>query len=47
MLYGVLPDLLVRILGRCVFDRRWQTVTLPLPTILLYLGVSFERMVYM
>jgi len=30
-----------------VFGRRLQTITLSLPTISLYLGVSFEHMVYM
>jgi len=31
----------------CVFGRRLQTITLPLLTISLFLGVSFEHMVYM
>jgi len=31
----------------CVFGRRLQTITLLLPNISLYLGVSFEHMVYM
>jgi hypothetical protein len=31
----------------CGFGRRLQTITLPLPTISVYLGVSFEHMVYM
>jgi hypothetical protein len=30
----------------CVFGRRLQTITLPLPNISLYLGVGFEHMVY-
>ena len=31
----------------CVFGRRLQTITLPLPTFSLYLDVSFDLMVYM